>query len=526
YDTIGTFRVSVSASGWAKIGGSYTVSSTETALLLYAQLVGATSAQSFYIDDVVIKLTTPPPLPVQTDIPQIYQVFADYFPVGAEIDTSDITGEHAQLLTTHFNSIVSGNDMKWSSVENVQGTFNYSNADAEVAFAKANNLKVRGHNLIWSTGSQTPSWVFLEADGKTALSASNPADVALLTQRIQTHIQQEVQHFGSAVYVWDVINEPFDNSQADCLQHGPFYQILGKSYLDIALTAARQYTPPGTELFINDYNTTIPAKLACVVQVLQDLKSRGIPIDGIGHEAHNSINFPAAGDFVTAVNTLAADFPGIHQQITELDVSVYGGSDNTSDYGTNPGFVPPAILAEQAWLYEQSFAAFRQLKGKLEAVTFWGFADDNTWLSTFPIARLNEPLPFDAQLQAKSAYWGMVDPTQLPGYGLRFNISKTGAQNARVWTVTATNPSSGTAYTTQIGGLTLTQVAGAACTPVITPPSTYPVVLGDIASGGTASASFTINFTGCSNLARFALRMPWSSAVYETGTFALGNQFR
>ena len=47
--------------GWAQIGGSYTVSATETGLTLYAQLVGATTAQSFYLDDVVITETAPPP---------------------------------------------------------------------------------------------------------------------------------------------------------------------------------------------------------------------------------------------------------------------------------------------------------------------------------------------------------------------------------------------------------------------------------------------------------------------------------
>jgi endo-1,4-beta-xylanase len=41
YDTIGTYQVPVNSSGWTQIGGSYTVSTTETALVLYAQLVGA-----------------------------------------------------------------------------------------------------------------------------------------------------------------------------------------------------------------------------------------------------------------------------------------------------------------------------------------------------------------------------------------------------------------------------------------------------------------------------------------------------
>jgi endo-1,4-beta-xylanase len=58
YDTIGNYQVPVTASGWTQIGGSYTVSATETALTLYAQLVGPSSAQSFYLADVVITETS------------------------------------------------------------------------------------------------------------------------------------------------------------------------------------------------------------------------------------------------------------------------------------------------------------------------------------------------------------------------------------------------------------------------------------------------------------------------------------
>jgi len=61
FDTVGTFQVPVSDSGWAQIGGTYTVSTTATSLVLYAQLVGPTSTQSFYLDDVVITQISGPP---------------------------------------------------------------------------------------------------------------------------------------------------------------------------------------------------------------------------------------------------------------------------------------------------------------------------------------------------------------------------------------------------------------------------------------------------------------------------------
>ncbi len=487
--------------------------------------------QSFYIDD--FQLTFLPPITIQQDIPSIFQTLAQFFPVGAEVDTSDLSGPHAQLLTKHFDSIVSGNDMKWSSIEAMQGHLDFTNADKEVAFALTNNMKIRGHNLIWANGQQTPSWVFLEADGVTPLSASNAADVALLTQRIQDHIMQEVQHFGSAIYVWDVVNEPLDANQADCLSHGPFYNVLGASYLDIALRAARQFAPSGTQLFINDFSTTDSNRLACLIKLVRQLRARGVPLDGVGHEMHHHIDNPSPDAMFAAVETLHRFFPWLHQQVTELDVSVYKAGDNTSNYGANDGSVPASIIAEQGWLYKQYFAVFRRLKGKLDAVTFWGFGDDNTWLDSFPINRLDLPLPFDTRLQAKPAYWGIVDPTQLAGAGLSFALtSRTGPDQARVWTITATNPSSGTAFATEIDGVFIAQVDGRRCAAKVIAPATFPLSLGDIPAGGTARASVTFNFDHCQQddddrhggreeSPEFNVWIPWSSAKYETGTLVL-----
>jgi endo-1,4-beta-xylanase len=470
---------------------------------------------SFYIDDFQLTYVAPPT--IQTDIPSIYKSLSEFFPVGAEVDTTDLAGPHAQLLTMHFDSIVSGNDMKWSSVENTKGTYTFDNADSEVGLAVCHNMLIRGHNLVWANGSQTPSYAV--GDG-----TNSPANQAVVTANIQEHIQSEMWHFGSKVYAWDVVNEPLDPNQPDCLNHGPFYQVLGKSYIDIALKAARQYAPAGTKLFINDFSTTDPNRLACLVSVVRDLRQRGIPLDGVGHEMHNAINFPSPEAMVQAIETVAGRFPGIEQQVTELDMSVYNTGDIVSNYGND---IPPSVLAEQGWLYKHYFDGFRRLKGKLSAVTFWGFADDDTWLDGFPVTRTDYPLPFDMRLQAKPAYWGIVDPKQLPGHGLRFSMStNTTTKDTGVVTLTAKNGDVGPAYTTQINSLTLQQVFGRRCSPVVTAQASYPILLGDIPISGSSSAAFTINFAGCDNLAVFVLSAPWSSSTYHTGTFVSGLEFR
>jgi endo-1,4-beta-xylanase len=327
----------------------------------------------------------------------------------------------------------------------------------------------------------------------------------------------EVQHFGTKVYAWDVVNEPLDPSQPDCLAHGPFYKVLGKSYIDVALEAARQYAPPGTKLFINDYSTTDSNRLACLVQVVSDLRSRGIPLDGVGHEMHNAINYPGVQAMGNAIETMHERFPDLEQQVTELDMSVYNAGDTKSNYGNN---VPPSVLAEQGWLYESYFDLFRRLRGKLSAVTFWGMADDDTWLDGFPVTRTDYPLPFDHNLQAKPAYCGIVDETKLPGYGLRFSASAavTG-RNTSMIVITATNGDAGPAYTTQINSVKLLPILGGPrCQATITAPSSYPVGLGDIPTSGSSAATFTVTTQSCVPHARFLLTAPWSSATYETGT--------
>jgi endo-1,4-beta-xylanase len=492
---------------------NYTMSSNYDAgkALLYLQTFPAsgTDLTSFSISDFKLSYVSPPT--IQTNIPSIYQTLSRYFPVGAAVDTGDLSGPHAQLLTMHFNSITSGNDFKWSSTEPSLGSYNWTNADAEAGEAVCHDMKIRGHNLVWANGSQVPSYAF--GDGTN--SAANQATV---TANIQEHIKTEVQHFGTEVYAWDVVNEPIDPTQSDCLVHGPFYNVLGASYIDIAFEAARQYAPPGTKLFLNEYSTADPTMLACLVKVVQGMQSRGVPIDAIGHENHNNINYPSISAIKTAIDTVASQLH-LDQQVTELDESVYNAGDSVSNYGSN---IPPAVLDEQGWLYNQYFNLFRAESHKLSGVTLWGMADDDTWLDSFPVTRTDYPLPFDMQLQAKPAYWGIVNPdgNGVPGYGLKFALTGvSGSRTSQTWTITATNGDVGPAYTTLITGLTLKQLTGAPCSATITAPGgAFPVALGDIPTSGTATAHFSMTFKGCGPLATFVVQAPWTQATYHTGT--------
>jgi endo-1,4-beta-xylanase len=158
-------------------------------------------------------------------------------------------------------------------------------------------------------------------------------------------------------------------------------------------------------------------------------------------------------------------------------------------------------------------------------------ADDDTWLDSFPVSRTDYPLPFDMGLQAKPAYWGIVDKSKLPGYGLTLSSSiGAGQSDTRTITLSATNGDVGTAYATQINGLKLTQVASQnksapTCSPVVTAPSGFPINLGNLPASGTAAAAITVSFAGCNPNTQWNVSIPWSANTYETGTFMITTDF-
>jgi endo-1,4-beta-xylanase len=81
-------------------------------------------------------------------------------------------------------------------------------------------------------------------------------------------------------------------------------------------------------------------------------------------------------------------------------------------------------VVRQGYYYRDLFEVLRSHSDVLATVTAWGLHDGRSWLRTWPIDRPHEaPLFFDDDLQAKPAYWGVVDPTQLPHLPQILNVT-------------------------------------------------------------------------------------------------------
>lgn len=512
----------VGSSAWVRLQGSYAVALANSKLTLYVE---SGDTQPLLLDDVQISYVPPPS--IEAGLPSLAQSQSAYFPVGTIAYAGGITGVQADLVAKHFNSLVAENDMKWSALQAQPGVFTWANADAQVAFAKARGLKLRGHTLAWH--EQVPAWVFQDANG-VALTPS-AASKALVLQREVEHITAVLNHFASSVasfYAWDVANEVVDASQADCMRKSPWYLLTGTDFIDTAFRTARALLPAHVKLYYNDYSTTDAPKLACIHKLVAGLKARGVPIDGVGHQMHISLGYPTPAAVGNMVRSLATAFPGLSQQVTEMDIKI---SDNGPFYATYED-IPASVHAQLGYAWRNYFNTFRQLNGLIDSVTIWGQADNHTWLTTG--TRAEAPLLFDPSLKAKPAYWGIVDPSQLPGINLSGSIaSKAGTADARLWTLAFTNAGPGTAHGVRLMGLSLRQTGGAACAPVVR--TGFPVALGDIAAGTSASTGVSIDFSGCPALATFAVDAPFNAANGWHGDPAKGsptltisrtNQFR
>lgn len=342
---------------------------------------------------------------VQMDIPSMYEEFEEYFPIGAAIEPHQTQGLFAELLKKHVNMIVAENVMKPENIQPREGEFRWEQADRIVNFAKENGMELRYHTLVWH--NQVPQWFFLDEDGKRMVNETDPdkreANKALLLERLETHVKTIVERYKDDIKSWDVVNEVIDESQPDGMRKSEWYQITGTDYIETAFRAAREAGGPDLRLYINDYSTEEAPKRDVMYDFVKEMLERGVPIDGVGHQLHISIEYPPARNIIASLQKFAE--LGLDNIITELDMSVYAWQ-NRGDYGDD---IPADILLKQRTQYDLLFRALRDHSDILSEVVFWGISDAHTWKHDFPVnGRTDAPLPFDKNFQAKPAFWGII----------------------------------------------------------------------------------------------------------------------
>ena len=304
--------------------------------------------------------------------------YADAFRIGAALNRSQIMGEDEgalSLAAKQFNSLTAENVMKWERIEPVEGQFDWTAADALVAFAEAHGMEVAGHVLVWH--QQTPDWVFQGADGQ-------PASRELLLERMRNHIAAVVGRYKGRVHAWEAVNEALNEDGT--LRKTPWLEIIGEDYLQKAFEYARA-ADPDAHLYYNDYGLHRPEKRAGAVRLVKALQDAGVRVDGVGIQGHFGLDNPRdLQDFEDSITAFAALGSQVH--ITELDVSVLPfpaqqdwGADLDVDLELDAKYNPfadglPAEVEQQQ--FDQYTGLFRSMlahRDVIGRVTCWGLAD-------------------------------------------------------------------------------------------------------------------------------------------------------
>ncbi len=387
---------------------------------------------------------------------QLDELYQNYFKFGVACEAIDHWNDFGKeignpakekLISTVFNSITCGNEMKpaYNFDPESENLFAIDPAAEEMLdFAVENDLKMRGHVLIWH--SQVDPSIFAVdykafSDGKqtfsdaAALDEDCLVDRETLLARMKNYIYGMMEYtykngYAETIYAWDVVNEAADESMEDGLRRSYWYRIIGPDYLYYAFLYAReaenlyakQYADQYglnaetddlsgimPKLFYNDYNEWFALRSDKIVDFLTKEKwnenhekvtsdviaqdgdgtiyGDGL-LDGIGMQGHLN-DTQDIEEYMTALEKYSAVVDEVH--ITELDVGCSRTDENVWYY--------------QAKFYYDFFSRLIEEveKGvKLTSVTVWGLTDDASWRQDA------NPLLFYGDLEKKPAFDAVV----------------------------------------------------------------------------------------------------------------------
>lgn len=255
-----------------------------------------------------------------------------------------------------FNAAVFENDLKWDGWEEEWLASKPEIQDA-VSWLKAQNLKIRGHNLVW------PGTQYLPVD-----IPQNYDNLPYLKQRIDGHLEEIMLYpgIGPEIHDWDVLNEITANQDlANAFAASPDYATGRELYAEI-FEKAREVDPE-VGLWLNDYVTmslnTAPGDMLYdrFKQYVQELVDAGVDIQGLGFQGHIGGIPNSIYDVLATLDDFHQTF-GLGAKITEFDL---------------PGFLDEELAAN----YLRDFMTAIYSHESTDGFLFWSFWDGQTYMN-------------------------------------------------------------------------------------------------------------------------------------------------
>lgn len=298
--------------------------------------------------------------------------------IGTAVNEYSLVGDkkYAETLKKEFSIITPENEMKFNVVHPQRNLFDFTKSDTIVNFALKNNIKVRGHTLVWN--KRIPSW----------LTEDNYSDKEI-EEILKNHIYTVMEQYKGDIYAWDVVNEAFNNDGS--LKDSIWLRTMGPDYIKKSFQWAKEADPDAL-LFYNDYSAEITnEKSDAIYEMIKKFKHEGIPIDGVGFQFHTSL-YQNYNEEELQKNMKRFSKLNLKINVTELDVKI------SDMYKARE-----IKLQDQADKYSIILNSCLKLGKACTVFGMWGFTDKYTWLEN------DSPLIFDERYRKKPSYKKLID---------------------------------------------------------------------------------------------------------------------
>ncbi len=293
--------------------------------------------------EVVIRVVDAQGKPVAGATVQVQQT-AHQFEFGTALSSYMFTpqadpaarAQYLAIAKTLFNSAVPENALKWLENEKERGQVTYADADRILDWSEQNySHKMRGHTLFWEVTQWNQDWL-------------KKLDKQALRSAVQQRATAVCTRYKGRIGEYDVLNE---------MLHDRFFRDrLGNGIVKEMFQWCRA-ADPNARLYMNDYGILSTWKLKEYVQQIQGLLAAGVPIGGIGIQAHVVMEKTTPQSVQTALATMA-QFQ-LPLKITEVSVD---------------GATEAAQAQNLVDLYQVAFA-----NPAVQGIYLWGFWETAHW---------------------------------------------------------------------------------------------------------------------------------------------------
>ncbi|WP_370339587.1 endo-1,4-beta-xylanase [Parvularcula marina] len=295
--------------------------------------------------------------------------------------------KYLDLVRRECGALVAENEHKMYVIEREKGAYNFAPADALVAFAKTNDLMMRGHTLVWHHPNWLPQWV-----NETQFASAADAEAVL-----GGYIGKVAGRYDPFLYSWDVVNETIDPATGG-LRETSFSRAMGPEVIDFCFHQAREHAPDA-KLAYNDYMSWEDGHelhRTGVLKLLEDLLSRGAPIDALGIQSHSNDDMPT--EFTPAKQKAWREFC---DEVTAMGLDIY-----MTEFDVNDTEMGPDIETRDREMasFTKDYLDIMFSYPETKELLVWGLVDKYSWLQNFK-PRTDDvekrPTPFDSNYQPK-----------------------------------------------------------------------------------------------------------------------------